>query len=189
LALIYHVFGVTVIAEYMRGLLVIASCAALYAMLPWLAGKLGLGTPAGMLGGMAAALIPQQGLAEVIDGGGEALSAMERLLQLDPHPDGVFCYNDPVAMGAMKAILNAGLSIPEDIALIGCGNVFYSEFLRVPLSTVDQNSAAIGEQAAQLALSLIESNSLQRPKSILLEPALIARASTARKPAPSALTS
>ena len=140
-------------------------------------------------------LLPPPGYLVPIGESGDALgdsrgcAAMERLLQLDPHPDGVFCYNDPVAMGAMKAILNAGLSIPEDIALIGCGNVFYSEFLRVPLSTIDQNSAAIGEQAAQLALSLVESNSLQRPKSILLEPALIARASTARKPLPSVLTS
>src|SRR5215468_4295996 len=45
--------------------------------------------------------------------------AMTQLLVLDPRPDGVFCYNDPTAMGAVKAILRAGLRIPEDIAVVG----------------------------------------------------------------------
>jgi LacI family transcriptional regulator len=42
--------------------------------------------------------------------------AMEKLLLLKPRPDAVFCYNDPAAIGAMNAILNAGLRVPEDIA-------------------------------------------------------------------------
>ena len=49
--------------------------------------------------------------------------------------DGVFCYNDPLAIGAMNTILEAGLRIPEDIAVIGCGNLHYDGSLRVPLST------------------------------------------------------
>ncbi|MGH9664683.1 MAG: LacI family DNA-binding transcriptional regulator, partial [Bryobacteraceae bacterium] len=61
--------------------------------------------------------------------------AMSRLLNLDPRPDGVFCYNDPVAAGAIKATLEAGLRVPEDVAIIGVGNVHYSDLLRVPLST------------------------------------------------------
>ena len=44
---------------------------------------------------------------------------MRRLLRLRPIPDGVFCYNDPVAVGAMKAILEAGLKVPEDISVVG----------------------------------------------------------------------
>ena len=108
--------------------------------------------------------------------------AMRQLLKLDPLPDGVFCYNDPTAMGAMNAILDAGLRIPEDIAIIGCGNVHYDPSLRVPLSSIDQQSAAIGERAARLALSLIESKGGGRPKSIILEPKLMARASTGRTP-------
>ena len=106
--------------------------------------------------------------------------AMRKLLALDPRPDGVFCYNDPVAMGAMKAILESGRRIPEDIAVIGCGNVRYADLLRVPLSSVDQSSAAIGERAAKLALSLIESAAPMRPKKVLLEPTLVVRASTER---------
>jgi len=95
----------------------------------------------------------------------------------------VFCYNDPAAMGAMNAILEAGLRIPEDIAVIGCGNVPYDAWLKVPLSSIDQQSATIGERAAKLALSLIESKTASRPRSIILEPKLVARASTQRKAA------
>jgi LacI family transcriptional regulator, galactose operon repressor len=107
--------------------------------------------------------------------GGEA---MRKLLELDPRPDGVFCYNDPTALGAMKTLLDAGVRIPADIAVIGCGNVLYSELLRVPLSSVDQRSGIIGEQAGMLALSLVEAKGASEPKSILMEPRLVARASS-----------
>jgi LacI family transcriptional regulator len=107
--------------------------------------------------------------------------AMKALLQLTPRPDGVFCYNDTTAMGAMSAILENGLRIPEDIAIIGCGNVQYAPVLRVPLSSIDQNSEMMGAHAAKLALSLIEDkNGGGRPKSILLQPRLVARASSLR---------
>jgi LacI family transcriptional regulator len=81
---------------------------------------------------------------------------MKKLLSVRPLPDAVFCHNDPTALGAMKAILGAGLKIPEDIAIIGCGNTRYSDFLRVPLSTIDQDCKAMGERAARLALALLE---------------------------------
>jgi LacI family transcriptional regulator len=105
--------------------------------------------------------------------------AMGELLKLSPRPDGVFCYNDPTAMGAINEILGAGLGIPEDIAVIGCGNVHYDSSLRVPLSSIDQKSALIGQRAAKLALRLVETKG-GRPKTILLEPKLVVRASTHR---------
>jgi LacI family transcriptional regulator len=107
-------------------------------------------------------------------------AAMRKLLQLDPLPDGVFCYNDPTAVGAMNAILEAGLRIPEDIAVIGCGNVHYDASLRVPLSSVDQQSTAMGERAGKLVLSLTAAKGSPKPKSIILEPKLVARDSTRR---------
>jgi LacI family transcriptional regulator len=70
------------------------------------------------------------------------------------------------------------LRIPEDIAVAGCGNVMYAEFLRVPLTTVDQDSEAIGERAGKLVLSLLESKTRPQPKTILLEPKLIVRESS-----------
>jgi LacI family transcriptional regulator len=108
--------------------------------------------------------------------------AMRKLLRLDPRPDGVFCYNDPTAMGAMKAVLEAGLDIPNDIAIVGCGNVTYAEFLRVPLTSVDQQSEGIGERAAEMALSLLDKKKPSgKPKQVLLEPKLVARESTLGK--------
>jgi len=106
--------------------------------------------------------------------------AMRRLLQTDPRPDGVFCYNDPVAAGAIKAILEAGLRVPEDIAVIGAGNVHYSDLLRVPLSTVDQSSASIGETAADLLAKCMDSKRPPSPQQIFIPPVLVARDSTRR---------
>jgi len=113
-------------------------------------------------------------------GDASGYEAMRKLLALEPRPDGVFCYNDPVAMGAMQATLEAGLRIPEDVAVIGCGNVHYAGLLRVPLSSVDQSSATIGEKAARLALSVVDAKGAARPKTVLLEPKVVVRASTER---------
>ena len=90
------------------------------------------------------------------------------------------CYNDPVAAGALRAALSAGLRVPEDIAVIGAGNVHYTDFLRVPLSTVDQHSTAIGESAADLLLELIRATTAPKPRAVILEPTLIARESSLR---------
>ena len=103
--------------------------------------------------------------------------AMRRLLEMTPRPDAVFCYNDPTAMGAMEAIFERGLRIPEDIAIVGCGNVRYAGFLRVPLTTVDQQSEEIGDRSARLALAQIEAKGNARPKTVLLEPRLVVRQS------------
>lgn len=106
--------------------------------------------------------------------------AMRHLLRHRPIPDGVFAYNDPLAMGAMHSILEAGLRIPEDIALIGCGNLYFDSSLRVPLSSIDQNSQAIGEHAAAILLSILGSKTRPEPLTVILEPALAARASSLR---------
>jgi LacI family transcriptional regulator, galactose operon repressor len=103
---------------------------------------------------------------------------MKMLLSLRPLPDAVFCHNDPTALGAMKAILDAGLDIPKDIAIIGCGNVRYSDCLRVPLTTIDQDCEAIGERAANLAFNLLNSKTPSKPQTILLKPKLVVRDST-----------
>ena len=103
-----------------------------------------------------------------------------KLLSLDPRPDGIFCYNDAVAMGAIVACLEAGLRIPEDIAIVGCGNSHYDDFLRVPLTSIDQKSDAIGKKAGELALSLINSKA-PTPQTFLLSPELIVRKSSQRR--------
>ncbi len=102
------------------------------------------------------------------------------LLSLAPRPDGIFCYNDPVAIGAMRAILDSGLRIPEDVAVIGCGNILNSDFFRVPLSTIDQDSHGVGEKAAKLALSLVGKKAPVPPQTELIAPRLLVRASSQR---------
>jgi LacI family transcriptional regulator len=118
----------------------------------------------------------------IVDGVGPTAGydATKELLQLLPLPDAVFCYHDFVAVGAMQAILEAGLRIPADIALIGCGNLHFANYLRVPLSSVDQQSAAISTAIGVLAIDLVHPRRAARPKTILLEPQLIQRNSTRR---------
>ncbi|MBB6144676.1 LacI family transcriptional regulator [Silvibacterium bohemicum] len=106
--------------------------------------------------------------------------AMRLLLDRKRRPDGVFAYNDPLAIGAMQAILDAGLRIPEDIAVIGCGNLHYNTSLRVPLSSVDQHTSMIGERTANILLNAIGAKTPPQPMSIILDPSLVARLSTER---------
>ncbi len=108
--------------------------------------------------------------------------AARRLLAAAPRPDGIFCFNDPSALGAMRAILDAGLRIPNDIAIVGCGNLRYSDFLRVPLSSVDQGSEHIGKRAADLALKFARQGGRARPKVELIFPHVEVRASSQRRP-------
>lgn len=107
--------------------------------------------------------------------------AMRLLLKGRRVPDGVFAYNDPLAIGAMEAILQAGLRIPEDIAVIGCGNLHYDRLLRIPLSSIDQNCQGISERTSEILLGLLESKVRPQPMSSILEPSLVVRASTTRR--------
>jgi LacI family transcriptional regulator len=106
--------------------------------------------------------------------------AMRRLLQLRQRPDGVFCNNDPTAMGALQAILEAGLDVPGDIAVVGCGDVHYAKFLRVPLTSVAQQPDAIGRRAGELAGWLATGQRWRPPTTVLVAPTLHARQSSAR---------
>jgi len=110
--------------------------------------------------------------------------AAQRLLAANPLPDGIFCYNDTSALGAMRALLEAGLRIPEDIAIIGCSNLSFSDFLRVPLSTVDQGSESIGKCIGELAIVLASRKIKPRPKIELIAPHIVVRASSQRTPVP-----
>lgn len=103
-----------------------------------------------------------------------------RLLAARRRPDGIFCFNDPSALGAMRAILDAGLRIPQDVAVVGCGNLSYSDFLRIPLSSVDQGSERIGKSAAALALKISGKNVRVKPTTELISPRLVIRASSRR---------
>ncbi len=112
------------------------------------------------------------------DGETRGRRAMEEILALKPCPDGLFCFNDTIAVGAMDRAFEAGLRIPKDIAVVGCGNFHYSSKLKVPLTSIDQKSREIGERIAKLIVSLLEKPHSARSRSIVLEPELIARESS-----------
>jgi LacI family transcriptional regulator len=105
---------------------------------------------------------------------------MRELLEQDPRPDAVFCYNDLTAIGAIESTLQAGLSVPDDIAFIGCGNLRYANYLRVPLSSIDHQTQELGRVAGELALELAV-NSQEDPKTMLIPSRLVVRESTAGK--------
>ncbi len=104
--------------------------------------------------------------------------AMNLLLSVNPRLDGVVCYNDAVAVGAIKAILHAGLEVPYDIEVIGAGNVHYSDILKVPLSTIDLNSSLMGERAAALLLEIIEGDQTHPAQAVTIPFELVARESS-----------
>jgi LacI family transcriptional regulator len=106
---------------------------------------------------------------------------MRKLLDINPFPDGVFCYNDPVAIGAMRAILEVEFKLPDDICIVGAGNIHYSDQVAVPLTTVDQGTCRIGVLAAELLIERIASKRSMPPKRILIPPKLVERESTRRK--------
>lgn len=116
-------------------------------------------------------------------GDASGYEAAKKLLKLHLRPDGIFCYNDAIAFGAIAAVLDAGLRVPEDVAIVGCGNLLYDKFLKIPLTSIDQQTAMIGKRAGQLALQLIEAGEPVLPQRILLQPKLVVRESTQRNAA------
>ncbi len=118
-----------------------------------------------------------------VDSRQRGVEAMGQLLKRKPRPDGVFCFNDPLAIGAIHRVLDEGLRVPEDVAIIGCGNLHYDDSLLVPLSSIDQHSRRSGEEAARITLGILNSKVPPKPETVVLQPELIVRASTQRRKA------
>lgn len=79
--------------------------------------------------------------------------AMVELLKLDPRPTAVFAANDLMALGAMIALREAGLSIPGDMAIIGLDDIPAARLVHPALTTVAQHAEVIGTLAANLVIS------------------------------------
>ena len=92
-------------------------------------------------------------------------------------PTAIFAANDPAAIGAMNAIDEAGLKIPDDIAIVGGGNIHYGDMLRVPLTTVAWSTAEMGQAAAHLVIDLVEGKRGIKEQHVIVEPELVVRAS------------
>jgi LacI family transcriptional regulator len=119
-----------------------------------------------------------------VDGHRNGIAALRQLVALDRPPDGIFCYNDVIATGVIAEAVNQGITVPKQLAVIGCGNLHYDSQIRVPLSSVDQRSSEIGQRAARLILDILAAKAEKTPldyREIILQPRLAARESTARK--------
>jgi DNA-binding LacI/PurR family transcriptional regulator len=88
---------------------------------------------------------------------------MKQLLALDTPPDAVAVACDVQAVGALKAIEEAGLRCPDDIAVTGFDDADFAALLRPSLTTVRQPALAIGESAVNSLLAMIDDPSLDAP--------------------------
>lgn len=105
--------------------------------------------------------------------------AARKLLQAGRVPTALFCINDVIAIGAMRAIYDAGLEIPRDISVVGFDDVPIAALLRVPLTTVAQPIQRMGAAAVELLMERIEGAPPRPPRQVVLEAHLVVRRSTA----------
>lgn len=86
----------------------------------------------------------------------EGLDLARSILKRVPRPSAIVCYSDFVAFGVMQAIREIGLSIPEDIAVVGFDDVRMASCLQVPLTTIQSPKEELGRQAMQLLVHRLE---------------------------------
>lgn len=93
-------------------------------------------------------------------------------------PDAILAVNDLLAMGVVSGLLDRGVAVPRDIAVVGYDDVSMAAVARVPLTTLRQPARDIGARAAALLMEEIESPDSHRHESTRFLPELIVRAST-----------
>jgi len=76
-------------------------------------------------------------------------------------PEALFVYNDTAALGFEKAVMEAGLHVPQDIALVGFDNIEQGEYAAVPLTTIQQPTVRIGAEAVDVLIRKIEGREAQ----------------------------
>jgi LacI family transcriptional regulator len=106
-------------------------------------------------------------------GGGAAAA---RLLVLPERATAALCFNDVVAIGLIRALTQAGVSIGRDFAVIGFDDIKEAEHMLPPLTSVAVNAQKLGSRAAQLLMRQIASGNFE-PESVLCPTSLIIRAS------------
>jgi LacI family transcriptional regulator, galactose operon repressor len=106
--------------------------------------------------------------------------AMAQILNVDPRPTAVLAYPDTLAIGAMRAALDAGLRVPEDVSIVGFDDIPVSAFIHPSLTTVAMPMREMGCRAAEVLLSRIQEDDVGGPPLRLVLPTtLIVRESTA----------
>lgn len=105
----------------------------------------------------------------------------QQLLAQPQLPTAIFAGADIVAMGALEAIAEAGLSVPGDISVAGYDNTTFAAFGPISLTTIDQAGRQIGDNAARLLLDRISDRGALASQ-VKLSPTLVARRTTAAPP-------
>jgi DNA-binding LacI/PurR family transcriptional regulator len=147
-------------------------------------GSLNLNSTHGRLEGYRAALLDagiaydevlvQEGLFE--KGIETGLQAGEKLLAQPNPPTAIFAFSDELAIGVMQAARNRGVRIPEDLAVIGYDNIEYSAHVNPPLTTIAQDPYAIGSNACQILIDLLNGKTPEK-RNLLIPVQLIVRQS------------
>lgn len=126
----------------------------------------------------AAGLLPTAIEVENDFGLEDAQLEIKKLLATNRQFTALFASTDMAAIGSIEVIADAGLRVPEDIAVIGVGNLKEGQYVRPRLSTISQQADLIGQKAAQTLIDLLHSDQPSNLKSkIWVEPQLIVRQS------------
>ncbi|WP_105639007.1 ribose operon transcriptional repressor RbsR [Cronobacter dublinensis] len=107
---------------------------------------------------------------------GGGLRAMQSLLALPEPPQAVFMGNDAMAVGAYQALYQAGLRIPQDIALVGYDDIELARYMTPPLTTIHQPKDELGELAIDVLIHRMAQPELQQQR-LQLTPVLMERGS------------
>lgn len=110
----------------------------------------------------------------------DGADAMRELLRHpDGAPDAVFCFNDLVAIGAMRVALEAGLRIPEDLAVVGFDDIEASRYQTPSLTTIAPDRVAIARTAVERVMARFGDDADAAPEEFFVGHELIVRESTA----------
>lgn len=107
---------------------------------------------------------------------GGGFEAMQTLLTMNARPQGVFIGNDAMAVGAYQALYQAGLKIPQDMAIVGYDDIELARYMTPPLTTIHQPKDELGELAIDVLIHRIADPSLQQQR-LQLTPVLMERGS------------
>jgi LacI family transcriptional regulator len=110
----------------------------------------------------------------------DRLRATADITRLSRRPRAVFCANDLLAVALETVAIREGLSIPEQLAILGYDDVEGADIAPVPLSTIRQPQYDLGAAAAQLVFDPLDDDG--RPRKVRFDPQLVVRSSTVRLP-------
>lgn len=108
--------------------------------------------------------------------GGKA--AAEQLLSLPEPPDALFCFNDLIALGCIRALNERGIPVPDDIAVIGIDDIEDARFSTPALSSVAPDKRAIARNAIEILVKRIDGDTSEDVQQLLVPHTLKAREST-----------